>query len=88
MNIHPLIHLADTMPLDGYAFGTAHDALCREADGHWLIAVTPREQMAVSSAMTLAEYILHKRIAGKGIFPIPPSTKSAMTVRAKDRRAK
>lgn len=87
--VHPLIHLADTMPLDGYATGTAHDVLMREADGMWCPSDSWRHQCTIISAMQLAEYILSKRVAAyetANLFPIPPSTKAPVTVKAKQPR--
>lgn len=89
-DIHPLIRMAETMPLDGYATGTAHDALTREADGHMVKTWTQREQIVVLSAMHLAEYVLYKRLAaatGPSIFPIGPHGKK-LTVRAKEFRVR
>lgn len=88
-NVHPLIYLADTMPLDGYATGTAHDALMREADGMWEKSIGIVGAMQITSAMQLAEYILSKRVAAyetANLFPIPPSTKAPVTVKAKQPR--
>lgn len=87
-NVHPLIAMAETMPLDGYATGTAHDALMREADREWEKAAgNSRARMIAVSAMQLAEYILAKRIAGVSIFPIPAGGKN-LTVRAKEFRVR
>lgn len=80
-NVHPLIELAETIPLEG----DPRDKLCRTANGMWDAATGDirREQMGIVSAMTLAEYILAKRQqAGPSIFPIPDGGKK-ITVRAK-----
>lgn len=82
MNVHPLIEIAEAMPIDGDPNGLLKMAAAQS----WAATKTTRDQMAVVSAMTLAEWILAKRIEAHStakLFPLPPSTKGPFTVRAK-----
>ncbi len=70
MNMHPLIALADTIPLDG-------DPLAKLRAAFEKYRSTPGSEAHTEAvcAMLLGEYILAKRQSGKGIFPIPPAAR-------------
>lgn len=86
MNIHPLIHLADTISLTD---GDPHKELSIGANISYKEAQTDIGRTQVISAMQLAEYILYKRQQAHrlSIFPIPEGTKQ-ITVRAKQPKQK